>query len=35
MATVMLIKELMEVDTKKRITARCALDTSLSILNRV
>ena len=35
MATVVLIKDMMEVDTKKRISARRALDTALNILSRV
>ena len=35
MATVVLIKEMMEVDTKKRITARRALEITRSLLSRV
>ena len=35
MATVVLIKDMMEVDSKKRISARRALDTAHSILSRV
>lgn len=35
MATVVLIKQMMEIDVKKRITASRALETTLGLLSRV